>query len=139
MQGWLKCHHISRISSRKAACMRHQRLSVVMQKPNPPFGAPQQYQLTPNRSFVLWDMQKVLRHYSDPVLEQRLLNAPLDAIWSHQKVPVTSQLLAAELRRIGGDGIIIPSTKRAADKNVVLFFDSDDKCGAAFQVQQLAS
>lgn len=97
----------------------------------PPYGDPQQFELAPQRPFVLWDMKKVLRHYGDPVLEQRVLNTPLDAIWSHQKVPMTSQLLAAELRRIGGDGIIMPSTKRTNDSTIALFFDSDTNCVAA--------
>lgn len=107
-------------------------LECCFAEAQPPYGKPQEYQLVPHCSFMLWDMQKVLRHYGDPVLERRILDSPLDAIWSHQKVPMTSQLLAVGLRRIGGDGIIMPSTKRMNDSNIAFFFDSEISCEKAF-------
>lgn len=105
----------------------------------PPYGDPKQYQLTPKREFVLWNLEKVLRHYADPVLDQRVRSTPLDAIWSHQKIPMTSQLLAFELRRLGGAGIILPSTKRPSDQSVAFFFSSDEECHGAFNSQRINS
>ncbi len=112
-------------------------LECCYSEAQPPYGNPQEYQLTPDRVFLLWDLKKVLRHYADPTLEQRIQNSPLDATWSHQKVPMTSQLLAFELRQLGGDGIILPSTKCTQDLNIAFFFQSDNACERAFHCVKL--
>ena len=105
----------------------------------PPYGSPQQFSLSPNRDFKLWNMQKVLQHYADPLLDQRILNSPYDANWKYQKIPMTSQLLVAELRKIGGDGVIMSSTKRPKDSNIAIFFESDEDCTVAIAATLLSS
>ena len=102
----------------------------------PPYGKPQQYQLIPTRTFVLWDLKKVLQHYGDPILEKRVLDTPLDATWAYQKIPMTSQLLAHELRQLGGEGVILPSTKRPSDMNIGFFFKSEEECKASFEIKK---
>ena len=102
-----------------------------------PAGPPDKYELRPKREFILWDLAKVLQHFNDPVVTSRVKDAPLDAIWKLQKVPLTPQLLAHHLRSIGGDGILFPSTKVSEAHNIALFFRFDDDVKAALDAIQI--
>jgi hypothetical protein len=72
-----------------------------------------------------------LKALNDPIVSSRVKDSPLDAIWKLQKVPLTSQLLAHHLRLLGGDGIVFPSTKVPAEKNIALFFKFDTDVATA--------
>jgi hypothetical protein len=107
-------------------------LKCCYSEAQPPYGSPRQYQLVPKKTLVLWDLRKVLQNFGDAILEKRVRDTPLDATWAYQKVPMTSQLLVHELRRIGGDGVAFPSTKCAEGTNLAFFINSDEECETVF-------
>ena len=63
--------------------------------------------------------------------------SPVAAVWGYQKVPMIPQLLAHTLRKIGGDGLIFPSTKDPSAQNLAFFLKSDAECVDTFTATKL--
>jgi hypothetical protein len=102
-----------------------------------PTGKPDEYELTPKKTFKFWDLAKVLTELNNPALDDLVKAAPLEAIWGYQKVPLISQLLAHHLRELGGDGIAFPSTKDQKAINLCFFFKTDEEASNDFSVRKL--
>lgn len=122
------------ITVSKQACLYSATtLDCCFKEAQPPIGVPKRYRIKPKNKLFLWDLEEVLRHYNDPLLTKKISDAPLDAIWELQKVPLISQLLATFLRSLGGNGIRFPSTKEPSADNLAFFFKYDKDVEAALE------
>jgi hypothetical protein len=102
-----------------------------------PAGKADEYELTPTRTYHLWDLSKVIIELNRPGLEDLVKTVPFEAIWGYQKVPMIPQLLAQYLHRLGGDGIAFTSTKDPAALNYCFFFKNEDEASAGFRTRRL--
>lgn len=102
----------------------------------PPYGNPAEYELTPTRPLAIWDLTAVIAALPFPQLDDQVKAAPTDALWSFQKSPLVSQLLAARLKAIGGDGVVFPSTKMPSESNFAIFSRDDTESAGKFSVRR---
>lgn len=102
-----------------------------------PTGVADQYELTPKRELLLWDLQSVLSIIANSTLDTMVKQTPVEAIWGYQKIPLVSQVLGGFLRSLGGDGIAFPSTKVPTSLNLAFFFKTDEECKNTFSVRKL--
>ena len=103
----------------------------------PPYGKPEEFELTPKKPLLLWDLHQVIQTLNRPGLEDLIKSSPTEAIWSYQKIPMIPQLLATHLRTLGGDGLAYPSTKDTSAKNFAFFFRTDAESEQTFTVRKL--
>ena len=104
-----------------------------------PAGKPEEYELRPKISLKLWVLTDVITQLDIPGLLAEVKSTPMAGIWSAQRSPLQSQLLAAYLRGIGGDGLIFPSTKDSESFVIAFFFKGDDASKAALDPKLLIS
>lgn len=84
------------------------------------------YELTLLHKVKLWDVQGLISTLDNAdSLISAIEKSPFNMQWSLQKFPTPSQILGAALRKIGGDGILYPSTKHQ-DSMVYGFFMKDE-------------
>lgn len=85
------------------------------------------YTLQPQKTFELWDLDKVIQTLlpSYPSIDLLVGKLPIGGGWPNCKVPMPSQVLAHWLKSIGGDGIIYTSTKDPSSKIIALFATND--------------
>lgn len=89
-------------------------------------GKAELYKIKPKRQQKLWNLENVLRSLQDLSLLELVRKVPMSKRWVLQKTPLFSQLISCNLRSIGGDGLIFPSTKLPTE-NVIAFFLKDDQ------------
>lgn len=90
-----------------------------------PHRNPEIYQLSTIAPVELWDVRSMLLTMDNgEELIQLIEKHPFNMVYNYQKFPIPSQILGATLRRIGGDGIIYPSTKHKGG-SVYSFFIKD--------------
>ena len=84
------------------------------------------YKLSLLKSVKLWDVRSLLITLENSEsLIAAIDKSPFNMQWSLQKFPTPSQILGSALRKIGGDGILFPSTKH--DGGIVFgFFVKDE-------------
>lgn len=87
------------------------------------------YKIELTRELNLWDVEKLVGHFSWPGLAEALNLHPYGMKWSLQKVPTISQLLAHQVRKLDCDGLISGSTKHGDGKVVTLFLLDDVRAG----------
>lgn len=85
------------------------------------------YRILPREPLTLWDLDRVIRHYARPGLDDQVKASPMNAEWVMQKVPRVPQLLAHFLRARGGNGLIYHSTKDTTGGQVLAFFINTDE------------
>lgn len=74
---------------------------------------PEIYEFALLRPVQLWDVRSLLIALENSEsLIAAVDKSPFNMQWSLQKFPTPSQILGAALRKIGGDGILYPSTKQ---------------------------
>ena len=103
----------------------------------PPYGKPEEWELTPKKTFHLWDLSQVIQNLNRPGLDDLVKLSPMEALWVYQKIPMIPQLLASHLRAMGGDGLVYPSTKDSSAKNFAFFFRTDAECEQAFTARKI--
>ncbi len=84
------------------------------------------YTLQPQKTFELWDLDKVIQTLAHPAIDLLVSKLPIGGGWSNCKVPMPSQVLSYWLKNIGGDGIIYTSTKDSSAKIIALFAKDDN-------------
>lgn len=102
-----------------------------------PIGIPDEFELQPSKTYLLWDLEQVIIELNHPGLEDGVKATPFEAIWAYQKVPLYPQILAHFLRAIGGDGLVYPSVKDPTEKNFCFFFEDDSSAQLGFKVRKL--
>lgn len=84
------------------------------------------YELNLVKPVKLWDVKGLISSLeSADSLISAIEKSPFNMQWSLQKFPTPSHILGAVLRKIGGDGILYPSTKHR-DSTVYGFFLKDE-------------
>ncbi|MEN0059521.1 MAG: RES family NAD+ phosphorylase [Bdellovibrio sp.] len=84
------------------------------------------YELVSLRPIKLWDVKALLSSLENSEgFVTAVEKSPFNMQWSLQKFPTPSQILGATLRKVGGDGILYPSTKHH-DSIVYGFFIKDE-------------
>ncbi len=112
---------------KKAGCLyAASTLSCCYLEASGPTGKPDEFQLTPTKTYMMWDLAKIIAELKHPGLEDLLKASPMAASWGYQKVPMIPQLLAHFLRNLGGDGLFFPSTKDPSALNLAFFFKTDE-------------
>ncbi len=85
------------------------------------------YAIKSSAPLNLWDLSAVISRMSNPQGTYDAVDAtPANMQWILQKFPMPSQMLAATLRGIGGDGLFYPSSKHTGGRNYC-FFAKDDR------------
>lgn len=102
-----------------------------------PIGTHKLFQLTPKIPMILWDLSKVIDSLNYTNLLDLVKASQGERIWAYQKLPTESQLLAHELRKLGGDGIIFNSTKLSDHQNIALFFSNNDEAISKLEIKQI--
>lgn len=102
-----------------------------------PLGKAEEYSLLPQKKFQLWNLSDIIVQLDIPGLLEQVKAIPMSAAWSAQKSPLASQLLAAYLRDIGGDGVIFPSTKDPNSNIMAFFFKDDQESHVAFKSEPI--
>lgn len=84
------------------------------------------YEMSLLKPVQLWDVKGLLSSLENAdSLISAVEKSPFNMQWALQKFPTPSQILGAALRKIGGDGILYPSTKHR-DSTVYGFFLKDE-------------
>lgn len=97
-----------------------------------PHGTLKMYELSPKKTFEIWDLAAVIAHLNYPNLLDLVKASDGEVLWIYRKLPAIPQILAMKLRSIGGDGIKFESTKASGHSNVAFFFKTDQESSAAF-------
>ena len=92
------------------------------------------YTLQPQRTFELWDLDKVVSNLQIPSLKLLIDKLPIGGGWGNCKVPMPSQILSTWLKNIGGDGIIYTSTKDSNSKIIAIFTKDDNESANNFSI-----
>ncbi len=90
-----------------------------------PIGKHKLYKVTSSEALKLWDLKKVIKQLDYPNLLEEVYVSHGERIWTYQKIPTISQILADHLRSKGGDGLVFNSTICKEDLNIALFFNDD--------------
>jgi hypothetical protein len=123
---------------KKAGCLyAASTLSCCYLEASGPTGKPDEFQLAPAKTYMMWDLAKVIANLNRPGLDDLVKASPMAASWAYQKVPMIPQLLAHYLRTLGGDGLVFPSTKDSSALNLAFFFETDDEVRAGFDEQKV--
>ncbi len=90
-----------------------------------PHQNPEIYELSLLKPIKLWDVKALFSSLDNSEsLISSIEKSPFNMQWSLQKFPTPSQILGSALRKIGGDGILYPSTK-FSEGTVFGFFVKD--------------
>ena len=112
-------------------------LNCALAEAGPAKGATR-YEIRLKEPLTLWDLERVIRHFARPSLDEMVRAAPMNAKWEMQKVPLIPQLLGHHLRVLGGNGLVFPSTKDPSGSKVLaLFVSTDDESKQRFEATEI--
>ncbi len=92
------------------------------------------YTLQPQKTFELWDLDKVVSNLQISSLKFLIDKLPIGGGWGNCKVPMPSQILATWLKSIDGDGIMYTSTKDLNSKIIAIFTQNDRESENNFSI-----
>lgn len=97
------------------------------------------YELSLLKSVKLWDVRSLLTSVENSEsLIAAIDKSPFNMQWSLQKFPTPSQILGSALRKIGGDGILYPSTKQEGGIVFGFFVKDETEGNSKFKATRIS-
>jgi hypothetical protein len=104
-----------------------------------PHRNPEVYELSLLKSVKLWDVRSLLIALENSEsLIAAIDKSPFNMQWSLQKFPTPSQILGSALRKIGGDGILYPSTKHEGGIVFGFFVKDETDANSKFKATRIS-